>query len=350
MRWLILHPGPSFSVHDLFTGWAEALRDLGEQVLEYNLHDRLSFHEHALLPAGELVDGQVPVRKALGRDEAVRLSLDGVLSDAYRWWPQIVLVISGMFTPPPLLDLLRSRGHRVVVLHTEEPYQHDRELALAAHADVNLVNDPAHLEDYRQLGSAEYMPHAYRPSSHTPGLTDPDLISDLSFVGTGYPSRVEFLEQMDLAGLTVRLAGNWQAVAEGSPLRPFLVNAADECVDNADAVRLYRAARCGLNLYRKESDRPELSAGWAMGPREVEMAATGTFFLREPRGEGDALLWMLPTFTSPQDAREQLRWWLAHPTQRAKAARQARQALAGRTFTRNATTLLRLLDRQPVTV
>jgi hypothetical protein len=88
-----------------------------------------------------------------------------------------------------------------------------------------------------------------------------------------------------------------------------------------------------------------------MGPREVEMAACGLFFLRDARGEGDELLGMLPTFTGPEDASEQLRWWLepARDLGRAQRAEHARATVVDRTFTNAATRLLHHLERQPVT-
>jgi hypothetical protein len=77
----------------------------------------------------------------------------------------------------------------------------------------------------------------------------------------------------------------------------------------------------------------------------VELAAAGTFFLRDPRPEGDELFPMLPTFDGPADASEKLRWWLARDAQREKAAAGARAAIAGRTFEANARRLLQLLDK-----
>lgn len=88
----------------------------------------------------------------------------------------------------------------------------------------------------------------------------------------------------------------------------------------------------------------------AMGPREVEMAACGMFFLRDPRPEGDQVLGMLPTFASPADAGEKLRWWLEHDAAREAVAEQARAAIEDRTFDASAAQLLRLFDRAPVTV
>ena len=41
MKILVVHPGPDFSVHDVYAGWVEALRAHGATVAEYNLNDRL---------------------------------------------------------------------------------------------------------------------------------------------------------------------------------------------------------------------------------------------------------------------------------------------------------------------
>jgi hypothetical protein len=99
-----------------------------------------------------------------------------------------------------------------------------------------------------------------------------------------------------------------------------------------------------LNLYRREAENEHLAFGQAMGPREVEMAACGLFFLRDPRPESDKVLSMLPTFTTPGEASELLRYWLARPEQRIELAARAREAVADRTFTNRAVELLRWLD------
>lgn len=344
MRILIAHPGPNFSVHDVFIGWREALVDLGQQVAIYNLDDRLTFYDAAM---HELPDGTL--RKALPHEQAVDLAANGLLSACYQIWPDVVLLISALFIPQWLLEIMSRRGHKVVLIHTESPYQDDEQIARAAHAAYNLVNDPTNLERFRQVAPADYLPHSYRPSVHHPGPPHPDLACDLCFIGTAFDSRVAFFEAMDLDGLDVLLGGNWQQLDEGSPLRKHLAHDANACLDNEQAAEAYRSARAGLNLYRREADRPELAQGWALGPREVEMAACGLFFLRDPRPEGDDLLPTLPTFESPEQASRQLRWWLDHPLEQEQAAAAAREAIEDRTFHNQAAALLQRLDRQPAT-
>jgi spore maturation protein CgeB len=351
MRWVVAQPGPSWSVQDVHVGWCEALREHGEHVVEFNLDDRLAFYSHALLDVGEPgPDGALTLRKALTGDQAAELAVNGLAAALWKVRPDVLLVVSGFFTPPEMLDQARRYGTRVVVLHTEEPYEVERELELAQHADLNLLNDPTHLARFEAVAPSVYAPHAYRPAVHHPGAPDPDLICDLGFVGTGFGSRRWFLERMDLAGLDVLLAGNWEGIDEDSPLRPFVAaESPGHCLDNARAADVYRSARCGINLYRREAEHDTVCGGWAMGPREVEMAACGLFYLRDPRPEGDQVLAMLPTFADPGEASELLRWWLAHPDERAAMAAQAREAIADRTFHNHAAHLLRLLDRQPVT-
>ena len=339
MRWVVAEPGPSFSVFDTYTGWVEALRSAGQRVIEYNLSERLTFYGSALKQVGEGTFAHM-----LTGEQSYELAVNGLYATLYKARPDILFVVSGFFISPELLDRARRSGTRIVVLHTEAPYEDQRMLALAPFVDLLLIDDPTNLEMFQSVATAAYVPKAYRPSVHCPGPSVPELECDLAFVGTGYPSRVAFLEAMDLSGLDVLLAGNWRELAEDSPLYPFLVSTPEDCLDNAKTVDVYRSAKVGLNLYRREAQRPELSEGWSMGPREVEMAAIGLPFARDPRGEGDQELPMLPTFTDPAEASQIVRWFLTHDDERDKASRAIREAVAWRTFDHMAAVLLQLLD------
>jgi hypothetical protein len=340
MRILAAHPGPHFSVHDVYTGWVEALCELGQHVIEFNLSERLTFYESTLIEA----NGET--HKALSVDQAQELAVNGLYAALYKARPHVLFVVSAFFIPAALLDLARSYGTRVVVLHTESPYEDGRQLSMAEHASLNLINDPTNLERFRALAPTRYVPHSYRPSVHCPGSSVPELGADLAFVGTGYQSRIDFFEAMDLGELDVLLAGNWQTLANDSPLRRHVAHEPDACLDNAQTIDVYRSAKVGINLYRREADTDELATGIAMGPREIEMAACGLFFLRESRPEGDTVLDALPTFESPAEASAALRFWLARPAQRESMAKEAREAIADYTFTSRAAELLRWLTKE----
>jgi len=335
----------------VFTGWSEALTSIGEQVEEYALDARLKFYKNTLVETGDLLDCGCPgVRPYLDREQAIQLAVDGLLGAAYRLWPDVILCISAFFMPPWMLEVLRGRGHKIVMVMTESPYQDEFQLRMARYAHLTLVNDPVNLDAYKAIGPAEYMPHAYRPSVHYPAPAGTQAEYDLAFIGTGFPSRARFFAQMDLAGLNVCLRGLWMDLPEDSPLRDWTATDSDDCVDNDETAAIYRRSRTGINFYRREAEDAHEGEGWAMGPREVEMAACGLWFARDPRPESDATLGMLPAFSSPAEASDLIRWAVANPRGASRAAGQARAAVADRTFTSHARQLIRLLDRQPVTM
>lgn len=336
MRALVVRPGPAFSVADVARGWVNGLRSNGVEVIDFNFDDRMAFYSCAHLEReGEMV------RVFENPEHAARLAADGVLAAAYKLWPDVVIIVSGFFVPPDTYHLLRDRGHKVVLLHTESPYEDDRQLLRAPHATLNILNDPTNLDRFREHAPAVYIPHAYDPAVHFPRPKEPAAASDFCFVGTGFPSRVEFLEQCDFTGIDVALGGNWRNLDDDSPLRKHLAHDIDECCPNEQAAVLYASTKSSVNLYRKEAS--DTADGWAMGPREVELAACRTFFLREPRGETDEVLSMLPTFDGPGDFVEKLRWWIDHDIERNTAADAAWAAVQDRTFQAHAARLLTLL-------
>ncbi len=356
MRVLIAHPGPGYSVADVFEGWREALSNLGCQVYVFNFDERMCFYDNAFLLKD---DGEF--HKALTNEDAAKLAMNGLAAGLFKIRPQLLISVFSLFNDLQTIDMARRYGTKMVWLHTESPYEDGRQLELACHADLNLINDPTNLERFREITPAEYVPHSYRPSVHYPPVEDRDG-PDLFWAGTAFPSRQEFFEQMDLEGLDVALAGNWTCLLgqeEKSPIEKYLVapvsdytkeinhdgwyRSPGDCMKNEITAEAYRSAKCGINLYRREAEEAHMGTGWSCGPREIEMAACELFFLRDPRPESDELFPMLPTFTTPEDASEKLRWWLKRDAEREKLAGQARAAIEDRTFDKQASMMLRKL-------
>jgi spore maturation protein CgeB len=343
MRVMVVHPGADCSVSDVHDGLVDGLRRNGVEVESLNLNDRLWFYQHAQMP-----DPKGNLRPAFNELESLHLLGREIVTDAYYYWPHVIVIVSGFHVPTGILPLLRSRGHHLVLWATETPYEDDKQLAIAHHFDTVIVSDPVTLDQYRAINQRTwYLPHSYDPQVHRPGRPSKAWASDFCFVGTGFPSRVEFLEKVDALGgfdgVDVLLGGNWQ-FDDTSPVNRWARNPhRRQWMLNREAVRCYRSSKVGVNLYRIENSAGR-SDGVAMGPREVEMAATGLFFLRESRPESDAILPMLPTFDGPEDFADKLRWWLDHDDDRLRAAQEARRATADRTFTNTASELLRRLQ------
>jgi spore maturation protein CgeB len=336
MRVLTVSPGADFSVADVDNGYVKAFKALGCDVARYNMNDRLVYFANVELAGRKLEHQEVVLHAANG--------LHGMI---WEWWPDLIVVISGFYVRPFTWAVLKDRPHKTAIVFTESPYEDDRQLNLVREAepDVVILNDPKNRERYDQIhGNVHYLGHCYDPDIHHPPTARRDV--DFAFVGTGYPSRARFFEQVDWTGLNVKLAGHWKDCPES--LERFVIHDRAECYDNQDTANLYRRSRVSANLYRGhdpvEANSADLMDGWACGPREIELAACETFFLREPRGESDRLFPMLPTFDTPDDFSQQLRWALAHPFETADAGRRARAAIHDRTFVQNARRLLQLAD------
>lgn len=315
---------------------------MGCEVGVVNLDARLEFYAraHVLLDDGTYV-------KAFNEEAGFEMAAKGVEVMCYEWWPDVVIVVSGFFVPPKVWAVLSKRPHHLVYWCTESPYEDDRQSNAARYVNTVVLNDPTNLEAFRAEinPNTHYFPHSYDPDVHYPGPGKHDMLSDFAFVGTGFPSRIEWLEQVDWSGVNAKIAGSWKTLSADSPLFPMLIHEPDQCMDNATTADFYRSTQMSLNLYRKEHSEHAHADGWAMGPREVELAACGTFFFREPRPEGDELFPHLPVVSDPAEFGDQMRWWLKHESKRHAATAAARAAIADRTFTNTAARLLRVIEK-----
>lgn len=340
MRVLVVDPGVDFSVQDVHRGLVKGLGECGATVSSFGTSERL-----AVFTKGKIEDDDGELRPMFPKwEDTVAVTNEMLRGAIWSMLPELVVFTSGFFVNDITLAVCRARGIRTCAVMTEQPYELSRELWLAERVDHVALNDPTHLDAFAErCKSVWYRPHAYDAEIHNPcGRTD-DL--GAVWIGTAYRSRIEHLEASLGSwpdGMDVHLGGNWQELGDDSPLRPYLIDGDDDesCIDNVDTVDWYRRARMSWNTYRKEAERPDLSDGWAIGPREVELGASATFFARESRPEGDALFPMLPIIDDPAELGEVMAWSESHPDERRDAARKAAEAVADRTFANSAAELL----------
>lgn len=356
MRILMVHPGPEFSVADVFNGWKKAFEAQGHQVWVFNTNDRLSFYSQVAIPdfktdTPPCEHCHQPIFKtAMDKEDAVVAAMQGLTHDLYTVNPHMVFFVSAFFTPAWIFDLIRQHKHKLVILHTESPYQDDEQLMRSSYATLNLLNDPVNLDEYAALAPSMYMPHAYDPDIHYPGSVK-DKSLDFSFIGTMFASRMQFFEELfasiDVDSMQIALGGAaWDGEhLNNSPLLKYVGHPRDEAVDNLETANTYRRSKLGINFYRREAEKAHEGEGWAIGPREVEMAACGIPWIRDPRGESDELFPFLPTFSTIDEAADLLKWYLANPKQREYLGSRAMEAIKNRTFINHANMMMDEMSR-----
>jgi len=328
MKLLLIHPGASFSTHDVYAGYVAALRGLGVGVVEYRLDGRIDTwgrflkSEHRRRKLGPVDDAEVLHRAGMDiLPQAIWHGVDGVLA------------VSAMYLRESALALLRKAGVPLALLLTESPYDDSQQGSYCRYADAVFTNERTsvgYLE--RFCPTVRYLPHAYDPARHRPDLPLDEAVPahDVVFVGTGFRERRDLLAAVDWSGIDLGLYGQWDRPGK---LKPYVRGG---IVPNERAAMLYRRAKIGLNLYRT-------SKGWdgadhidhaeSLNPRAVELAACGVFTISDHRAEvAEVFDGFVPTFADAAELQRLVRYWLDRDEPRRRVAAVNPQLVRHLTF------------------
>jgi len=348
LRILLVHPGASWSTHDVFTGLHDAFQRQGVEIIEYALDNRLEHAAHFLKSAWKRSSKQA--QEPSVADILYQASL-GILERALRHKADWVFIISSMYVHPDILIMLRRAHIRAAVLFTESPYEDRWQLELAPYVQACWTNERASLPAFLAANDASfYYQHAIDPTKHMPGVRagDEDVLAhDVVFVGTGFQERCDMLAATDWTGIDLGLYGSWNLLGSRSKLRKYV---RAKVIPNETTSALYRRARLGLNLHRTSTvfgpQAEHIENAESMGPRCYELAAAGLPFASDYRAEvaevfGD----LVPTFTTGSELRAIIDRSLHDAGERARIAHELPGCVAGHTFDARVTEILKVLQQ-----
>jgi hypothetical protein len=154
------------------------------------------------------------------------------------------------------------------------------------------------------------------------------------FVGSDFQERVRTLNAVDWDGIDLGIYGNFKHGKRYKRLKPHIRGG---IVPNQLTAALYRKAAIGLNLYRTGKgwarDAQPVACAESLNPRAVELAACGVFTLSDYRPEvAETFGAAVPTFQTPGELGELIRYYLAHAEERRALAALLPGCVAGHTF------------------
>lgn len=352
MKILAVHPGASWATADVYEGITEALRRRHHTVVPYSLGYWVDVAARYLRTAyEEALDSNVEVPEPTDAD-ALYWAAKDIVPRALRHDPDWVVIFSAMFLHPDVLPWLKRCRYKVALVFSESPYDDGPQASRLKWADVAFTNERSSVEFLRHYNpNVHYLPHAYDPERHhpspPPGEGGPGVHAhDVVFVGTGFAERIALLEQVDWTGIDVGLYGSWNLVAHDSPILPYIHKG---IVPNETTAELYRAAKIGINLYRRSYgfgvDVPQITTGESMNPRALELAANGVFTISDERAEQTEVLGdVVPTFSDGKELGRLIRHYLEHDDERVAKARQLPALVADRIFDNTARQLVTVLE------
>jgi hypothetical protein len=347
LRILLVHPGASWSTHDVFEGLTYGLQQLGVIVVDWRLDIRIESAKRSLNAESRTARKRNPGFPRPTQADILYKAGQGIFEKAWRHQVDAILIVSGMFFHPDLLKQLKWAGLRVFVLLTESPYDSEKELNIARIVDGIWTNERTVVPMFREVTPhAGYIPHGWHPLKHIPGPQpgDDDVPQhDVVFVGSGFSERITFFNAIDWSGINLGLYGTWKNLGLKKALIPCIKG---ENIDNVKAAALYRRAKIGLNLYRvfkgwdggREVGRVY---GESLSPRAYELAACGVFSLSDYRAEVPEVFGSLvPTFRNPFEASALMRSWLADDAGRARVAAHLPACVAEASWVERSTRVL----------
>ncbi len=323
---------------------AWALERLGHQVAPLN-----GFHYQ---PQAELL------RKLLHRAQmgpwVVRLNRD-LLAQAQRERPDIFWADKLLGLWPTTLDRLRAMGIRTVSYMIDNAFGPRRDpgwrlyLKCIPHFDLHVVQRDKNIADYLQRGARDVLKiqTAYEPTIHFPmdrsrsrTWSDADRDRGVSFIGTSYDDRPEFLTRLwRECGFPVVISGDrmWNAR-----------------LDSQAAQRLYTGSELYGTEYREAIWRSKINLSFLTHSNQdefvhksFEIAACGGFLLAE-RSDGHRARFIEDEeavfFTGFEECAQKIRRYLPDAAARERIA-QAGQQRAVRSGYSNDAQVAKILAR-----
>lgn len=331
MKILFVQSVAEISTWDVSRGYRSALERQGHDIRDYVMKARFDYHRRAL-PEGVNNDTTILSRQAC----------ENIVVEALYHESDLVVIVSGLNVHPIALWLLGQVGIPACVILTESPYDDESQ---AQWADLTHVGGKVDLTVFTNdrysavANNWHLLAPAYDPALHRPVPVVESDVCDVLLVGTGWGERQAFLEAVDWNGIDLRLYGVWPNILPDSPLSKFY---SPMVVDNARIAELYSSSKVCLNFHRRSA------VAMTPGPRAYELAACGAFQLSDSRPDLVAMFGdSVPTFDSPEQLGQLIRYYLANPDERLAKASRSLTAVQGNTFDTRAATLIDIVTYRP---
>jgi spore maturation protein CgeB len=294
-----------------------ALQKLGHEVIPFN-YRAMQFHRFTL--------GKAWLSKSL-----VRV--------ASRARPDSVFVVKGETLLPGTIAAIAKQGIHTSCYTMDDPFGRDNPAAntLRNIPEYNsfFCFDSAYVPELKKVNPhSHYLPCAVDPDLHRPVIPEEQRTEPytVGFVGSHYPNRQEFLNQ--LTDLPLYVQGfRWAEKTAGTPLaekvRREVFNADKREKDLLKTCALFNQTQINLNIHFTHSkNSPNL--------RTFEIPATSSFELCDDLPDLHHLFRVgkeLAIYKNPRDCRQQIRYFLDNPEERKRLARAGyRRVIAEHTF------------------
>ncbi|MNU43676.1 Spore protein YkvP [compost metagenome] len=241
--------------------------------------------------------------------------------------PDLLLSLDGMDLRVEEVEAIKAMGVKTAVWLTDDPYYTDITVHLTPHYDYVFTLELNCVAFYQQIGcpNVHYLPFGAFTEHYKPVRTMSAIRREISFIGSGYWNRINFLTPI-LGSLMERglgINGIWWDRLPEYPLYADRIELG-KWMGPQETGEVYSGSKVVINLHRAHDDDTinnnavKLSAD-SPNPRTFEISASGTLQLIDQRA--DLARFYTPgveieTYESPQELLEKVDFYLTHEKER----------------------------------
>ncbi|MED3397390.1 glycosyltransferase [Bacillus wiedmannii] len=295
------------------------------------------------------------LKKVIGN--VTMVTYKNLVKTALKIQPSLIIVFHGFEEGISKgIQELKQYNFTTALWLTDDPYFTDVTKNLVLDYDYVFTQDTGCIDFYKDLGcdNVYYLPLAAEPPIYTPILTEEEYLFDISFIGTAFDNRLEFIDSIAeyLSTKNTLIIGcNWDKLKSYELLKdkiillPFLVY--------KNSFEYYKKSKININIHRSIEDvtfninRVKISA-CSINNRTFEIASTGAFQMTDIRSDLEKCYIpgvQIETFTSSVDFIEKAERYLANPAQRKKIAMEGfRRTLIEHTYDIRVKQLLKIIE------
>ncbi|NWL88834.1 MULTISPECIES: CgeB family protein [unclassified Paenibacillus] len=248
--------------------------------------------------------------------------------------PDLVLVLDGMDLPVEQIDGVRALGIRTAIWLTDDPYYTDMSTKIAPHYDYVFTLERNCVDIYRALGcpNVYYLPFAAYVGHYRPTLTRSAIRRQISFIGSAYWNRIEFLRPI-IGGLMeqgLMINGIWWDRLPEYSQYPDRIEIG-KWMGPVETSEVYSGTKIVINMHRSAFDETVNNntarvEALSLNPRTFEISACGTLQLVDIR-EDLASFYKpgveIETFSSSDELMDKVNYYLSHEKERQQIALRA---------------------------
>jgi spore maturation protein CgeB len=277
--------------------------------------------------------------------------------------PDLVLAFTGLNISPAQLQAIRRLqflSPKKIILaawFVDDPYWTDVTARLAPLFDVVFTIETGCVSFYKTIGCKRvyFLPLAVDPNFFYPKNVNVSYQTDILFVGTAFPNRILFFNQLTdyLLRKNFLISGmGWDRLHGYTQLKDKI--RLNEWMSPEETANYYNGAKIVINLHRAQGDErfnrnSRKLPAHSVNVRTFEISACSTLQLTDQRE--DLPLFYTPnhdliTYASPQELIEKAEFYLQHEQERRKLAKQGfNQTQSTHTYHKRLSQLLSMVSQ-----